>query len=114
MSLKYKDLEGDDIENREVIRRSIKNIVSTPKGTIPAQPTKGSKIMDYIFSDLDELDVIDLESYVDTLVTSNEPRVDKVNTKVTFAPEYNRLTINVQYRILTEEETDFTSISITV
>jgi len=114
MALKYKDIEGDDIENRDVIRRSIKNIISTPKGTIPAQPTKGSKIMDYIFSDLDELDIIDLESYVNTLVTANEPRVDKVNTKVTFAPEYNRLTINVQYRIRTEEETDFTSISIVI
>lgn len=114
MALKYKDLEEIDIVNREVIKRSIKNIISTPKGTIPAQPSKGSKIMEYIFSELDELDVLDLESYVNTLITSNEPRVDRVKTKVTFAPEYNRLTIKVEYRILREEETDFTSISIKI
>ena len=114
MAIKYKDLEADDIENREVIKRSIKNIISTPKGTIPAQPDKGSEIAKYIFSDLDELDIADLEDYVNILVSANEKRVTNVRTKATFAPEYNRLTINVSYTITQDEETDFTSISLTV
>lgn len=114
MAEKYKDFIGEDISNREVIKTSIKNIISTPKGTIPGKPELGSKLLDYVFSDLDELDVIDLEDYVNILISSNEKRVTRVKTKATFAPEYNRLIIKVEYQIIPEEETDFVSLTITV
>ena len=114
MGLKYLDLEEINLENREVIKRSIKNIIITPLGTIPGQPQKGSNIGRYIFSELDELDILDLEDYVNILISANENRVENVNTKAIFSPEYNRLVIKVQYTIIEEEEIDFTSISVTV
>ena len=114
MSIKYIDLEASNIENSDVIKRSIKNIINTPKGTIPAQPKKGSKIQEYIFSELDELDILDLEDYVNILISSSELRVNNVKTKVSFMPEYNRLLIKIEYRILASEEIDFASVSITI
>lgn len=110
--LKYKDLEARDIYNREVIRRSIRNIIRIPIGTVPGRPDLGSKIHQYIFSQLDELDIIDLEDYVTNLITVNEKRVTNVITNVEFSPEYNRLVVEVQYQIVIDEEIDFISVTI--
>lgn len=107
--LKYKDLEAEDVFNRDVIRRSIKNIIYIPVGTVPGRPDLGSKINKYIFSQLDELDIMDLEDYLNMLIVVNEKRVTNVISTATFSPEYNRLVIDVQYQIVLDEEIDFIS-----
>lgn len=114
MTIKYKDLEETDVFNRDVIKRSIKNIIHIPIGTVPGRPDLGSNLRKYIFSELDELDIIDLEDYLNVLISSNEKRVTNVISQATFAPEYNRLTIKVQYQIIPDEETDFISLTISI
>ncbi len=105
----YKDLpldftpnpvSGDvrPITNEVAIKRSIKNLILTQKGTRPFYPEYGTNIKKYLFSSLNPFELIDLEREIASSIQRNESRV--VLKKVEAKPDGDHgVKITVEYRI---------------
>lgn len=105
----YKDLpldftphpvSGDvrPITDETAIRRSLKNLLLTKKGTKPFRPDYGSNIGNFLFSNLDRFTLNDLKRSIEETVARFEPRVTLVNVKVDSTND--GLEINLDYIIL--------------
>jgi phage baseplate assembly protein W len=81
-----------DVENIETdasaINNAIKNIIFTPKGSLPGKPT------------LDDVTENTMKRFIKEALTKWESRIVVYNVKVESVPEYNKLiaTIDYEYR----------------
>jgi phage baseplate assembly protein W len=105
----YKDLPLDftpnpvtgdvrPITNEVAIKRSIKNLILTQKGTKPFMPDYGTNIKKYLFSSLNPFEIVDMEREIANAIQRNESRV--ILKKVEALPDNNYgVKINVEYTI---------------
>jgi phage baseplate assembly protein W len=85
------------IVNEIAVKRAIKNLVFTKKGSKPFFPTYGSDVQDFIFRNADSFTKYDLEQSLYETIKSNEPRVNVTLIDVQF--EDNGLKILIEYVI---------------
>jgi phage baseplate assembly protein W len=111
----YKDLSLDfvphpvsgdlrPITNEIAIKRSLKNLILTPRGSKPFKPLYGSDIKNYLFRNADAFTKHDLEKNIAETIALHELRVT-VN-KVTVVFEDYGIDINVNYFIKNVGGTD--------
>lgn len=105
----YKDLPLDftpnpvtgdvrPITNEVAIKRSIKNLILTQKGTKPFMPDYGTNIKKYLFSSLNPFEIVDMEREIAHAIQRNESRV--ILKKVEALPDNNHgVKITVEYTI---------------
>lgn len=105
----YKDLPLDftanpvtgdirPITNEVAIKRAIKNLILTEKGTRPFLPDYGVNIKKYLFSNLNPFEIVDLERDIANAIQTNEPRV--MLKKVEALPDGDHgVKITVEYTI---------------
>jgi phage baseplate assembly protein W len=105
----YKDLPLDftpnpvtgdvrPITNEVAIKRSIKNLIMTQKGTKPFLPDYGTNIRKYLFSSLNPFEIVDLEREIANSIQRNESRV--ILKKVEAITDNNHgVKITVEYTI---------------
>lgn len=105
----YKDLPLDftpnpvtgdvrPITNEVAIKRSIKNLILTQKGTKPFMPDYGTNIKKYLFSSLNPFEIVDMEREIAHAIQRNESRV--ILKKVEAIPDNNHgVKITVEYAI---------------
>lgn len=105
----YKDLPLDftpnpvtgdvrPITNEIAIKRSIKNLIMTQKGTKPFMPDYGTNIKKYLFSSLNPFEIVDMEREIANAIQRNESRV--ILKKVEALPDNNYgVKITVEYTI---------------
>lgn len=79
------------------INDAIKNIILTPKGSLPGKPTFGSNIHKIIFSQLDDISESDLKIYITESLSQWEPRILIDTITVKSLPEFNKITATIQY-----------------
>jgi phage baseplate assembly protein W len=93
-----------DVENIETdasaINNAIKNIIFTPKGSLPGKPTFGSDLHKVLFAPLDDVTENTMKRFIKEALTKWESRIVVYNVKVESVPEYNKLiaTIDYEYR----------------
>lgn len=104
----YKDLpldftphpvSGDirPITNEVAIKRALKNLILTSKGSKPFYPQYGSEVSKYLFSNADAFNRYDLEQSLYKTITDFEPRIRVILIDVQF--ENNGMSIKVDYEI---------------
>lgn len=81
----------------KAINNSIKNILMTPKGSLPGKPTFGSDIHRVIFSQLDVITRDTLRDVILNALLKWEPRINIDNIVVEEVPEYNKIIATIHY-----------------
>jgi hypothetical protein len=105
----YKDLPLDftpnpvtgdvrPITNEVAIKRSIKNLILTQKGTKPFLPEYGTNIKKFLFSSLNPFEIVDLEREIANAIQKNESRVILKKVEA-LADNNNGVKITVEYVI---------------
>ena len=79
------------------IRRSILNLISTPRGRKPFYPEYGCTIGDYLFSNPDVFTKSSMADSVYQALTSYESRIDVIEVEPTFYDE--GVYLQIKYRI---------------
>jgi phage baseplate assembly protein W len=79
------------------VKKSIINLIRTPKGSRPFRPEYGSNVGNYLFKNADIFTQYDLASDLKQTITQFETRVDVVKVGVTF--QDNGVTIDITYKI---------------
>ena len=115
----YQDFEEvDEIDtDLDAIKNSIRNIISTARGSLPGKPNFGCDIYKIIFAPLDDLTETLAENYVREALTEFEDRINIENIKLTRIEEYNRLKIDISFEydsVLTSNEETISSTSISI
>lgn len=92
------------VTNETAIRRSIKNIILTPKGGKLFRPEYGSNVGNYLFKQQDALTRYDLEQSLYQSIKRFESRVDVTRIDATYTD--HGIDILVEYRIKNIGTTD--------
>lgn len=117
----YLDISEVDetVTDVAAIKQSIRNIILTPKGSLPGKPKFGSDIYKVIFAPLDSLTKSMAKNYIKEALNEYETRITVSSINLTSVEEYNKLVIEVVFTydggITTDgDQIDSTSISISV
>lgn len=110
MSFLYKDIckkkfnngmyYADDCYNINAIKESIKNILLTPVGTLPGDPEFGSRLYEVAFDIITDMTYVVVDSFVNEALRANEPRIVVDNVYVSSSPEYNRVSVEIEFRYI--------------
>ena len=88
------------VEDVEAVKNSIMNLFTIQKGAVPGKPWLGSPITPYLFDNIGYFEERTMEtSFINTL-RKYEPRVRIERLNVISSPEYNRITINLDFFVL--------------
>lgn len=115
----YQDYEElDEIDtDLEAIKNSIRNIVTTARGSLPGKPNFGCDIYKILFSPLDSLTETMAENYIREALSEFEDRIIIEDIEITRIEEYNRLKVDIIFEyesVLTSNEETISSTSISI
>jgi phage baseplate assembly protein W len=88
---------NETVTDAKAINNAIKNILFTPKGSMPGKPTFGSDLFKLIFSPLDHITKDLAKRYIREALRDWEKRIVIRKIDIKDIPEYNRLIINLEY-----------------
>ena len=96
---KYVDFDDAEnvVYNEQAISNSIKNILTTVKGSIPGKPQFGTNLGNYLFNNLDHITKSLMIRTIKEALNKFEPRITVTEVNVENVPEYNRVNIEVKY-----------------
>lgn len=96
----YKDMVSINNDNTRLmaINNSIRNIILTPRGSVPGKPRFGSDIYKIVFSQLDSLTETMAKNYINEALSEFEDRINVLSINIQQVPEYNRMVINISYQ----------------
>ena len=95
-------LNDDLIANRNenAIARSVRNLVLTVPGEKPFQPDVGSRVLDLLFDNMDELTASSIKTEIETTINNFEPRVQLNEVRVEPNYDSNEFDVTVEYYIV--------------
>ena len=95
-------LNDDLIANRNenAIARSVRNLVLTVPGEKPFQPDVGSRVIDLLFDNMDELTASSIKTEIETTINNFEPRVQLNEVRVEPNYDSNEFDVTVEYYIV--------------
>jgi phage baseplate assembly protein W len=83
----------------EAIKRSVKNLIMTNRGSRPFQPWLGSDISSMLFEPMDMITTSRVESEIEQLLTNFEPRVSLISIDVSQDYDHNRTHIRIAFEL---------------
>lgn len=101
MSVLYTDLKSPSYAsyNIEAINNSIRNILTTQKGSLEGMPEFGSRLNELVFSQIDHITVDLLKNLIQEALREWEDRIIISDIVISSVPEYNRLIASISYRL---------------
>ena len=101
MSVLYTDLKTPTYPsyNIEAINNSIRNILTTQKGSLEGMPEFGSRLNELVFSQIDHITVDLLKNLIQEALRQWEERIIISDIVISSVPEYNRLIASISYRL---------------
>jgi phage baseplate assembly protein W len=104
----YKDIEefNEDDTDLDAIKNSIRNILLTPRGSLPGKPRFGSDLYKIIFSPLDPLTERIAKNYIQESLSEYEDRIIVNNIEIKKIEEYNRLVIDIAFSYVDSQYND--------
>lgn len=95
----YKDISkvGKNVTDLEALNNSIRNILTTSRGSVPGKPKFGSSLYNIIFSHLDHLTESIARNYVEEALSEFEGRIVVEDIIFKRVEEFNRLNIEIVY-----------------
>lgn len=100
MSVLYTDLKTPTYPsyNVEAINNSIRNILTTQKGSLEGMPEFGSRLNEIVFSQIDHITIDLLKNLIQEALQQWEDRIIVTKIIVSSLAEYNRLIASISYR----------------
>ena len=101
MSVLYTDLKSPSYAsyNIEAINNSIRNILTTQKGSLEGMPEFGSRLNELVFSQIDHITIDLLKNLIQEAIRQWEDRIIISDIVISSVPEYNRLIASISYRL---------------
>ena len=95
----YYDYSAPDstVSDIDAINNSIKNILLTPRGSMPGRPRFGSELYRIPFEFIDHITKDLIKRIITSSIIEFEPRVRVQSVEVKDIPEYNRLIVTINY-----------------
>jgi len=94
----------NEIHDDIAISNSLKNIFSTPKGTLPGKPYFGTILHQMLFEPIDAITEEIMDGIIKNEIAKFEPRISIISISFDNLPEYNKVVINLQYKYKRKEE----------
>jgi phage baseplate assembly protein W len=91
--------------NVAAIKQSIKNILLTPKGSLPGKPNFGSNIHQLLFSQMDGLTMSVAQSFVEEALREFEDRIVIESIDVIKEDILNKMIIKINFSYLNADTT---------
>ncbi len=104
----------NEIHDDVAISNSLKNIFSTPKGSLPGKPYFGTILHTMLFEPIDAITEEIMISIIKNEVAKFEPRISIVEITFDNLPEYNKMVINIEYVYKRKEEVVISSTAIPI
>ena len=79
------------------INNSIRNILTTRRGSVPGKPRFGSEIYKAVFEIIDPITEDMLKQYIFSAIKEYEPRIVLNYVQIKSIPEYNKVIANINY-----------------
>lgn len=79
------------------IKNSIKNILLTPRGSLPGKPRFGSDLYKVVFQPLDPLTMAIAKNYVMEALTEYEDRINVRRVEIRRDDAFNKLLIDINF-----------------
>ena len=101
MSVLYTDLKSPSYAsyNIEAINNSIRNILTTQKGSLEGMPEFGSRLNELVFSQIDHITIDLMKNLIQEALHQWEDRIIISDIVISSVPEYNRLIASISYRL---------------
>lgn len=119
----YKDIDltfakkatGDVYKKNDTaaVKQSIKNILMTNRTEKPFSPTFGGDLNRYLFSLDTEFDEYEIEDAVISSLAKFEPRARVTKIDSIISPDYNSVSITIQFRVLSTSTNEQITLSLT-
>lgn len=87
----------DNATGLNAIKNSIKNILLTPKGSLPGKPRFGSDLYKVVFQPLDPLTMAIAKNYVMEALTEYEGRINVRRVEIRRDDAFNKLLIDIVF-----------------
>lgn len=98
----------------EAINNSIRNILTTPKGSLPGNPEFGTNLEDALFEIIDEITLSFIEDIIITELTKQEPRIIVKAIKFNVNTDEGQILTTILYEIINTNEIESTLVKISV
>lgn len=98
--------------DENAINNAIRNILLTPVGTLPGKPTFGSRIMEMVFTQIDDLTIKLLKSVIMEALRYWELRINVLDVQVSQEEMYNRIICTIIYQYVDEGLLTTTSVNL--
>lgn len=98
----------------EAINNSIRNILTTPKGTVPGNPTFGADLEVVLFEIIDDITLSFIEDIIQNELAKQEPRI--IVRNINFKVDYNfgQIQVTILYEIINTSEIESTLVKISI
>lgn len=110
----YKDIDlafqprpsGDVYKKQDAaaVKQAVKNLLLTNHGEKPFEPFYGANLQGLLFDLTDDDLAIDLDTTIRQAIAIYEPRARVLNVYVNLQPEYNNVSITVEFQVVNTEE----------
>lgn len=101
----YKDYStaSSDSYDLDAIKNSIKNILLTPRGSLPGKPNFGSDLYKILFSQMDHLTESMAKRFVKSALQEFEDRVSIIDISIKNVEEFNKIVIDLLFTYTDKE-----------
>lgn len=113
----YKDFNNLSTVDTELnaIKNSIKNILLTPRGSLPGNPRFGSDLYKILFSQMDHLTEAMAKNFIKEALREFEDRISIIDISIKKVEEFNKIVIDILFSYTDKEfnqTQDSTSITV--
>ena len=102
------------VEDLDAVKNSLINLFTIEKGEVPGKPWLGNPLSIFLFDNIGFFEERTMETAFKNTIDLYEPRVQVTKLTVTNSPEYNRISVFVQYVVLINNTETFDNIRITL
>ena len=95
------------VEDIEAVKNSLINLFTIEKGQVPGKPWLGSPITPFLFDNIGYFEERTIETSFRNTIKRFEPRVRVESLKVISSPEYNRISIYLEFFVLINNTKSF-------
>ena len=86
------------VTDAKAINNAIRNILFTPRGSLPGKPTFGSRLNEILFEQIDDITINIIKTFIKEALNRWEPRIAVTRVTVKEVPEYNKVIATIEYR----------------
>ena len=109
------NLVGYDVsEDLNAVKNALINLFTIEVGEVPGKPWLGNPLSLYLFDNIGFFEERAIETSFQNTIDLYEPRVRIVSLDITSSPEFNRISIYVEYIVLINNTETFDNLRISL